>query len=114
MQTIRGILLDIDGVLHVSMQPISGAAETLQALERLGYATCLVTNTTTMSRTAFAQRLHTIGLPVEEERIVTAPVATANYVRQHYAGKRCWVLTKGNTEADFTGIELVNGLKEHA
>jgi HAD superfamily hydrolase (TIGR01458 family) len=114
MQTIRGILLDIDGVLHVSMQPIPGAAATLQELKRLGYATCLVTNTTTMSRASLAQRLRDSGLPVEEERILTAPVATAQYVRQHYAGKRCWVLTKGNTEADFVGIELVNGRKEQA
>ncbi len=88
MQTIRGILLDIDGVLHVSMQPIAGAAETLQTLEQQGYSTCLVTNTTTMSRAHLAQRLQGIGLHIEEERIVTAPVATANYIRQHFAGKR--------------------------
>ncbi len=114
MQTTRGVLLDIDGVLHVSMQPIAGAAETLRTLELQGYPTCLVTNTTTLSRAALAQRLQHIGLPVEEERIVTAPVATANYVRQHFAAKRCWVLTKGNTQADFTDIELVNGLHEKA
>lgn len=114
MQTTRGILLDIDGVLHVSMQPIPGAAATLQHLELQGYPTCLVTNTTTMSRTTLAQRLQTIGLPVEETHIVTAPVATANYVRQHFAGKRCWVLTKGDTESDFVGIELVNGMQERA
>lgn len=29
MDPIRGVLLDIDGVLHVSMQPIAGAVETL-------------------------------------------------------------------------------------
>src|SRR5438552_17494789 len=112
MQTIRGALLDIDGVLHVSMQPIPGAAETLRILELQGYSLCLVTNTTTMSRAVLAQRLHAIGLPVEEARIVTAPVATAHYIRQHYAGKRCWILTKCDTQADFTGIELVNGLQE--
>jgi HAD superfamily hydrolase (TIGR01458 family) len=114
MQTIRGVLLDIDGVLHVSMQPIAGAAETLQKLEQQGYSTCLVTNTTTMSRALLAQRLQSIGLPVAKERIVTAPVATANYIRQHFAEKRCWLLTKGDTGADFAGIELVNGLQEQA
>ncbi|MBV9616177.1 MAG: TIGR01458 family HAD-type hydrolase [Ktedonobacteraceae bacterium] len=114
MQTIRGVLLDIDGVLHVSMQPIAGAAETLQALEQWGYSLCLVTNTTTMSRAVLARRLQDIGLSIEEKRIVTAPVATANYVQQHFAGKRCWVLTRGDTGADFAGIELVNGLQEKA
>lgn len=114
MQAIRGVLLDIDGVLQVSMQPIIGAAEALHELEQRGYSTCLVTNTTTMSRAALAQRLQGIGLTVHEERIVTAPVATANYIRQHFAGKRCWILTKGDTGTDFAGIELVNGLQEQA
>ncbi len=104
---IRGVLLDIDGVLHVSMQPIKGAAETLHWLDQKGYQTCFVTNTTTMNRTTLAQRLQQIGLPISEERLLTAPVATANYIRQHFAGKRCWVLTKGDTAADFAGIELV-------
>jgi HAD superfamily hydrolase (TIGR01458 family) len=107
MQPVRGVLLDIDGVLHVSMQPVSGAAEALHWLELHGYATCFVTNTTTLARATLAERLQAIGLPVGEEHLITAPVATANYIRQHYPGKRCWVLTKGDTAADFAGIELV-------
>jgi len=107
MATIRGILLDIDGVLHVSMQPIAGAADTLRWLDQHGYRTCFVTNTTTASRATLAQRLAAIGLPLTEQHLLTAPVATANYIRQHYPGKRCWVLSKGDTEADFAGIDLV-------
>ncbi len=108
MSAIRGVLLDIDVVLHVSLQPIRGAAETLHRLEQQGYQTCFVTNTTTSSRASLVQKLHAIGLPLPEERVMTAPVATANYIRQHYPGKRCWLLTKGNTADDFSGIELVN------
>jgi len=104
---IRGVLLDIDGVLHVSMQPIPGAADTLRWLGQSGYQTCFITNTTTVARATLAQRLQHIGLPIAEERVLTAPVATANYIRQHFPGKRCWILTKGDTAADFTGIELV-------
>src|SRR5271167_624327 len=107
MTSIRGILLDIDGVLHVGMQPIAGAVETLRWLEEHGYRTCFVTNTTTMARATLAQRLSEIGLPISEQQLITAPVATANYIRQHYAGKRCWVLIKGDTVADFAGIEVV-------
>src|SRR6266852_942783 len=107
MSSFRGVLLDIDGVLHVSMQPVAGAAETLQWLERRGYRTCFVTNTTTSSRATLVRNLQAIGLPLAEERVVTAPVATANYIRQHYPGKRCWLLTKGDTARDFAGIELV-------
>ncbi len=107
MQPVRGVLLDIDGVLHISMRPIAGAAEVVKWLERHGYPACFVTNTTTMARVTLAERLRAIGLPIDEKHLITAPVATANYIRQHYAGKRCWVLTKGDTEADFAGIQLV-------
>jgi HAD superfamily hydrolase (TIGR01458 family) len=89
------------------MKPIAGAAETLHILEQQGYCTCFVSNTTTYSRATLVQRLHAIGLPLPEERVITAPVATANYIRQHYSGKRCWLLTKGNTTEDFAGIQLV-------
>src|SRR6266516_5209634 len=107
MQSVRGILLDIDGVLHISMQPITGGTEVLAWLKQQGYATGFVTNTTTFARATLAQRLQAIGLPIDEQHLMTAPVATANYIRQHYPGKRCWVLTKGNTAEDFAGIELV-------
>ena len=105
---VRGIMLDIDGVLHVSMQPVAGAVETLRWLETHHYRTAFVTNTTTMARATLAQRLQQIGLPLIEQQIVTAPVATANYIRQHHAGKRCWLISKGDTAADFTGIPLVD------
>lgn len=108
MEQVRGILLDIDGVLHISMQPISGAAETLRWLTEQGYATCFVTNTTTLARHTLCQQLQQIGLPIEEQRLMTAPIATANYIRQHFAGKRCWILSKGDTTSDFEGIELVD------
>ncbi len=104
---MRGVLLDIDGVLHVGMRPIEGAADTLRWLEQQGYATCFVTNTTTSSRATLVRKLHEIGLPLPEERVMTAPVATASYIRQRYPCKRAWLLTKGDTAADFYDIELV-------
>ena len=107
MASIHGVLIDIDGVLHVSMQAIAGANETLYWLESQGYQVCFVTNTTTSSRATLVQKLQKIGLSIEEQRVVTAPVATANYIRQHYRDKRCWLLTKGDTARDFAGIHLV-------
>jgi HAD superfamily hydrolase (TIGR01458 family) len=107
MASFRGVLLDIDGVLHVSLQAVAGANETLLWLEQRGYQICFVTNTTTSSRATLVQNLKEIGLLLDEERVVTAPVATANYIRQHYPDKRCWLLTKGDTARDFAGINLV-------
>ena len=105
---LRGVLLDIDGVLHVGMQPIPGAAETINWLTHNNYAVHFVTNTTTMSRSTLAQRLQHIGLPVVEHALLTAPAATAQYLRQHYPAKRVWMLTKGDTSGDFSNIDLVS------
>ncbi|QBD82675.1 TIGR01458 family HAD-type hydrolase [Ktedonosporobacter rubrisoli] len=105
--SVRGILLDIDGVLHVGMKPIPGAAEAIQQFEQAGYRICFVTNTTTFSRSTLAQRLQQIDLPITEQQLITAPAATAQHIRQHFPDKRCWVLTKGDTDADFAGIKLV-------
>lgn len=107
MQPVRGVLLDIDGVLHISMQPVTGAAATLLWLEQQGYKTYFVSNTTTMARATLAERLQSIGLPVSSQQLITAPVAAAGYIRQNFPGKRCWLLTKGDTAGDFEGIDLV-------
>jgi HAD superfamily hydrolase (TIGR01458 family) len=107
MSPIRGILLDIDGVLQVGMSPLPGAAETLHWLGQNGYQFCFVTNTTIYDHQTLARRLQAIGLPIAEEQLFTAPVATANYLRQHYPGKRCWLLTKGDVSGDFSGIDIV-------
>jgi HAD superfamily hydrolase (TIGR01458 family) len=76
-------------------------------LEQKGYKVCFVTNTTTSSRLTLVKKLKEIGLSLDEERVMTAPVATASYIRQHYPDKRCWLLTKGDTARDFAGISLV-------
>src|SRR5258707_2326587 len=108
MAKIQGVLLDVDGALHVTMSALAGAAELVRWLGQKNYPFACVTNTTTSARSTLARTLQAIGLPVEPEHLVTAPVATASYIRQHYAGKRCWLLTKGDTAEDFAGIELVD------
>src|SRR5690348_16083301 len=107
MASFRGVLLDIDGVLHVSMQPVAGANETLFWLEKQGYVVCFVANTTISSRATLVKKLREIGLSLDEEQVVTAPVATANFIRLQYPGKRCWLLAKGETVKDFSDIHPV-------
>lgn len=108
MAAIGGLLLDIDGVLVVSWEPIPGAAKTLRWLRDREIPFALVTNTTTMSRRGLAARLANVGLDVEPERLVTAPAATAAYVRSHHPGARCFLLAKGDVAEDLKGIELVD------
>lgn len=80
---IRGLLIDIDGVLHVSGVMVPGAAEALRRLSRAGVPCRFITNTTTRSRQTMCAELAAMGLPITPELIFSAPRAAAAYLAQH-------------------------------
>ena len=104
---VDGLLLDIDGVLAVSWEPIDGAIETLTWLREQGIPFRLITNTTTHTRDALAGTLRDAGFVVQPADIVTAVAATAEYLRTHHAGARVFLLSDGDARADLEGVTLV-------
>jgi ribonucleotide monophosphatase NagD (HAD superfamily) len=54
---ISGVLIDIDGVLTVSWQPLPGAVAALRQLRAAGRPVALVTNTTSRPRASIAAAL---------------------------------------------------------
>jgi HAD superfamily hydrolase (TIGR01458 family) len=106
MDGIRAVLLDIDGVLTVSWQPVAGAAAAVAWLRAAGLPLALVTNTTSRTRQAMAGALSAAGIPVTADEIVTAPTVAAGYLREHHPGARCLLLNSGDISADLTGITL--------
>ncbi len=103
----RGLLLDIDGVLTVSWEPIPGAQEAMAALRRAGVPFALITNTTTTSRAEIASHLRRAAIDVTDDEILTAPMATAAYVRRHHPGARCYLLGVDGAATDMLGVDLV-------
>jgi HAD superfamily hydrolase (TIGR01458 family) len=72
---MTAILLDIDGVLHVSGEPIPGAAEAVHALRGEGHRLRFVTNNTTRARAELAEELRALGVELEEDELATTPLA---------------------------------------
>ena len=105
----RGFLFDVDGVLHVGGQPIPGAADVLHELTSREMPYRLLTNTTTASRATLAARLRAMGIPVAAELLITAPMATAAYIRRRFPDVPCYLLAKGDAVDDFraAGIPIV-------
>ena len=87
MAVIEGVLCDIDGVLVTSWEPLPGAPEAIATLRARGIPFRLLTNTTTRSQVQLAADLWRAGFHVAQEDIVTAPVATASYLRSVHEGK---------------------------
>jgi HAD superfamily hydrolase (TIGR01458 family) len=100
---MAAILLDVDGVLHVSGEPIAGAAAAVQRLREAGHRLRFVTNSTTRSRRDLAEDLRGIGIAVEDEELQTVPGAAARAL----AGKRVLALVMEAIVDDLVGVELV-------
>jgi HAD superfamily hydrolase (TIGR01458 family) len=101
---MAGILLDVDGVLHVSGHPILGGAKAIARLREAGHQLRFVTNNTTHSRRALADEIRSFGVGLEDEELQTTPLAAAHAL----AGKRVLALTMPAIVEDLEGIELVS------
>ncbi|WP_078944665.1 TIGR01458 family HAD-type hydrolase [Streptomyces flavochromogenes] len=108
MERIRAVLIDIDGVLTVSWKPLPGTVAAMKQLRAAGLRLALVTNNTSRTRAAIAARLAALGFPVGAEDILTAPAATAAYLREHFPGARCLLLNSGDVRDDLPGVTLID------
>ena len=107
MESVRAVLIDIDGVLTVSWRPLPGAVEALREVREAGLAVLLVTNTTSRTRASIAGTLAEAGFPVSAGDILTAPAATAAYLAEHCPGARCALLNSGDIAEDLDGVTVV-------
>ncbi len=97
------ILLDIDGVLHVSGEPISGAASAVDELRKAGHAMRFVSNNSTRPRHLLAEELRGMGFAIEDSELQTTPSAAA----RELAGKRVLALVMAAVVPDLDELELV-------
>src|SRR5712691_4179157 len=100
---MAAILLDVDGVLHVSGEPIGGAVDAVRRLRAAGHRLRFVTNNTIRSRAQLAEELRGFGIELEDDELQTTPAAAARVL----AGKRVLALTMAAIVEDLDGIELV-------
>ena len=93
---MAAILLDIDGVLQLSGEPIPGAPDALRRLREDGHALRLVTNNTTRARSRLVAELRSMGFELDEDEVETTPLAAGRLL----AGQRVLALTMASVRAD--------------
>jgi HAD superfamily hydrolase (TIGR01458 family) len=104
----QGIVLDMEGVLHVDWRPIDGAAQAVGDLRDAGIELGILTNTTGKTRESIAERLASMGLEFPPQRIVTAASAAADHLRREHPGSRVFALLEGGASGDLEGVDLVD------
>ena len=83
MTAIRGVLLDLSGVLYVGSTAVPGAPQALADLRDAGLPLRFITNTTRSTRQAMGEKLRGLGFAIEDEEIFTAPSAVRAYLEAH-------------------------------
>jgi HAD superfamily hydrolase (TIGR01458 family) len=97
------ILLDVDGVLHVSGVAIPGAQDAVAQLREAGHTLRFVTNNSTRPRAQLTAELAGLGFELMEDELQT----TARTAARELEGKRVFALVMSGVVPDLEGLELV-------
>lgn len=104
---VEGLLFDLNGVFYTGDEMIAGAGEALDAIRERGIPYRFITNTTTQSRDALVEKLGALGLDVEPDSLMTAPIATRDYLLRENL-LRCHFVVDRDVLRDFRGLEAVD------
>jgi HAD superfamily hydrolase (TIGR01458 family) len=103
MTSFDGVMFDVDGVLEYQGRVYPGAVELVGALRRQGTRVLVLTNSTLKSRRSAAAKLRARGFAIEDDQVVTASYASAQYLREQGA-RSCWVMVKGEGIEEFQDL----------
>lgn len=106
-ETVKGFLIDIDGVLYVDKQVVEGAVAAIDYLVRKQIPFLLVTNTTRKSRFSLLNNLHRLGFTIDMDHLLTAPHAAALWLHEQNASSISLFL-RGDTYREFKEFKKNN------
>lgn len=103
-------LFDLDGVLYRGLEPVPGAARAVLELRRMGKRLAFVTNNSSRTAPAVAERLTGIGIAAAAAEVETSALATADLLRERGHERAFVVGQEGIVSAlRDVGIEVVAG-----
>jgi 4-nitrophenyl phosphatase len=82
LSDIRYLIIDMDGVLYRGNEALPGAQRFLPWLEARGIQYLMLTNNSVRTPSGWCQKMAALGMPVTEDRIMTAAQATGAYLRK--------------------------------
>ena len=92
MKEYNGYLIDLDGTMYRGSEPIDGAATFIDALNKKRIPYLFLTNNSTSTQEAVAQKLRDMGIDTTSDHVFTSSLATAKYIKQQNAQAKCMVI----------------------
>ncbi|KAG8225151.1 hypothetical protein J437_LFUL006175 [Ladona fulva] len=105
-RSLKAVLIDLSGTLHVENDVIPGSIEALNRLRKSGLALRFVTNTTKESRSFLLSRLSSLGFDIKAEEVFTSLLAARSLVESLKV--RPYLFLEDEALEDFQGIETDN------
>ena len=100
---MRGVLLDLDGVLYVGDAAVPGADAVVSWLAREGVPHHFLTNTTSRPRQAIVEKLASLGITTTADQVLTPAVAAMDWLRRHRV-ERPALFVPDATAAEFSDL----------
>jgi phospholysine phosphohistidine inorganic pyrophosphate phosphatase len=101
---VRGVLLDLDGVLYVGDEAVPGAPEAVDWLRNERIPLLFVTNTSSRPRSAIVTKLAGLGVEANVDDLFTPAVAAVDWLRTSRPGRPALFVPEG-TAAEFSELE---------
>ncbi len=105
LDTIDGLLVDIDGVLTIGNKVIPGAAEALASVRARGIEVRYLTNTTIYCRHTLQEHMQAMGFSMQMDHLVTPTFVAAEYLRSQGA-TRYLPLLLPDAQLEFPGLDV--------
>jgi HAD superfamily hydrolase (TIGR01458 family) len=102
---LRGVLLDLGGVVYDGETLIPGSAEAIDRLRASGLAVRFISNTTRSPRAALVRQLAAFGIGVAEHELVTPAGAARDWLLRNRRSPHLVVHPKLKPEFDGAGFE---------
>lgn len=86
-------LFDIDGTIAVGSTLFDGSAELLSYIGAIGGKACYITNNSTKSNADYVTKFKdSFGITASEDQFVTSGYMTTRFLKEHFAGKKIYVM----------------------
>ncbi|MCE1254648.1 MAG: HAD-IIA family hydrolase [Anaerolineae bacterium] len=93
LKKIRGLIIDMDGVLWHGDNPAPGLVRFFEVLREKQIRFVLATNNNTQTLQGFVDKAARLGVEIKLDEVVNATVATVDYLKANYVpGSRIYVV----------------------
>lgn len=112
LKEIEYFLLDMDGTIYLSDNPIGDMANTLKFLRDNGKKIIYLTNNSSKNTSKYKEKLQKLNFYDDSDEVYSSSIAAVEYINEYYKGKTVHVLGTENVKEELknNGLNITDSL----